>query len=98
LGTLGVTAPGVVAFQVRLAIFHGDKECAGMACTPESIGRLVEDYRAQCLWFLRADYMPSSRAEILRALSLIERYGDRAGYLRAREIRSWLSRGSRPTC
>lgn len=69
-----------------------------MVSMPESLGRLVEDYRAQCLWFLRADYMPSSRADILRTLSLIERYGDRAGYLRAREIRSWLSRRSRPRC
>lgn len=69
-----------------------------MVSTSESIARLVEDYRAQCLWFLRSDYMPNTRAEVLRALSLIERYGDRAGYIRAREIRSWLSRRSRPPC
>jgi hypothetical protein len=61
----------------------------------QRIKRLVEDYRAQCLWFLRPDYMPTTTDEILNVLSLIQRYGDRAGYLRAAEIRSWLSQRSR---
>jgi len=65
-----------------------------MPTTPQSIQRLVEEYRAQCLWFLRPDYRPSSREEMVQTLSLIERYGDRAGYQRAREIKSWLLRPS----
>ena len=67
-----------------------------MAAATESVERLVEDYRAQCLWLLRADYMPRSTEEILRTLSLIERYGDRAAYRRAEEIKSWLLQPSKP--
>jgi len=67
-----------------------------MMAAGDSIEKLVEDYRARCLWFLRPDYMPTSDDEILRALSLIERYGDRAGYQRAEEIKSWLLQRSRP--
>jgi len=67
-----------------------------MMAAGDSIEELVEDYRARCLWFLRPDYMPTSDDEILRALSLIERYGDRAGYQRAEEIKSWLLQRSRP--
>lgn len=66
-----------------------------MADLKESIAVLVEQYRDRCLWFLRPDYLPSTREEVLRALDLIERYGDRAGYKRAEEIRAWLLRDSR---
>jgi hypothetical protein len=66
-----------------------------MATTAESIRKLVEDYRAQCLWFLRPDYVPTTADEIRHVLSLIQRYGDRAGYQRAEEIKSWLSQHSR---
>jgi len=52
--------------------------------------RLVEKYRDQCLWFLRRDFMPRSREEILRVLELIERYGDREGFERAQRLRKWL--------
>jgi len=51
---------------------------------------LVEEYRDRCLWFLRKDYVPETRDEILRVLELIERYGDRSGYRRAEEIRRCL--------
>lgn len=61
----------------------------------QRIEKLVEDYRDQCLWFLRPDYMPTSRGEILRTLALIERYGDRAGYREAEEIKTWLLQRSR---
>ncbi len=52
---------------------------------------LIEEYRERCLWFLRPDYAPKTTAEIVRVLDLIERYGDRAGYERAEEIKAWLS-------
>jgi len=55
----------------------------------------VEDYRERCLWFLRKDYMPTTTEQILRTLDQIERYGDRAAYVRAEEIRQWLQRHSR---
>jgi len=66
-----------------------------MAPTRESIVKLVEDYRAQCLWFFRPDYVPTTTDEILNVLSLIQRYGDRAGYQRAEEVKAWLSQHSR---
>jgi len=61
----------------------------------EKIAALVEEYRDRCLWFLRPDYRPTTNEEILRVLDLIERYGDRAGYERAEEIKAWLLRSSR---
>jgi len=67
-----------------------------VATLDASVAKLVEDYRAQCLWFLRTDYMPTSTGDILKTLALIERYGDRAGYERAEEIKAWLLRDSKP--
>lgn len=31
----------------------------------ENIGRLVDEYRARCLWFLREDYYPESVEDTL---------------------------------
>jgi hypothetical protein len=67
-----------------------------MANVQQSVAQLVEDYRAQCLWFLRPDYMPSTPDEIFQTLALVERYGDRAAYLRAERIKSWLLRDTKP--
>jgi hypothetical protein len=53
--------------------------------------KLIASYREQCLWFLRPDYLPKTTKELLDVLDWIERYGDRTGYERAGEIRSWLS-------
>jgi hypothetical protein len=55
------------------------------------LDRLIEEYRDQCLWFLRQDYAPKTTAEIVRVLDFIEQYGDRAGFERAEEIKAWLS-------
>lgn len=52
---------------------------------------LVDEYRDRCLWFLRRDFYPADRAEVLRTLTYIERHGDRDGYRRSAEIRRWLS-------
>jgi hypothetical protein len=59
-----------------------------------AIDRLVDEYRLRCLWFLRADYYPSTDAERIRVLQYIERHGDRDAYRRAREMRRWLSQSS----
>ena len=59
-----------------------------------AVHRLVNDYRARCLWFLRADYFPQEMEEILRTLDYIDRHGDRAAFLRTAEIRRWLSPSS----
>jgi hypothetical protein len=59
-----------------------------------AVRRLVDEYRDQCLWFLRRDFYPASTAETMRTLDYIERYGDQRAFRRAAEIRAWLSRPS----
>ena len=49
---------------------------SGTDLEPE-IQELIDDYRDQCLWFWRQDYVPETTDEVLDALDLIERYGDR---------------------
>ena len=61
------------------------------ALAGRELRRLVDDYRASCLWFLRPDLYPESPEEILRVLRLIERHGDREGFRRAARLRQWLS-------
>lgn len=60
----------------------------------EAVNHLVDDYRHRCLWFLREGYYPTTDDARHRVLEYIERYGDRRAYLRAAEIRQWLSRTS----
>lgn len=57
----------------------------------DEINALVEEYRDRCLWFLKPAFSVSTREEALRALDLIERYGDRSAYLRAEKLKQWLS-------
>jgi len=59
-----------------------------------AIDRLVDEYRSRCLWFLRADYYPTTRAERLRVLAYVERHGDVQAYRRVAALREWLSRAS----
>jgi hypothetical protein len=63
----------------------------------ERVNQLVDEYRTRCLWFLRPDYYPHSPGEVLRVLSYIERYGDRAAFQKAGELRQWLSHPSSGT-
>lgn len=56
--------------------------------------RLVDDYRARCLWFLREDYYPVTPEARERVLTLIERHGDHAALQRVAEVRQWLSPSS----
>jgi hypothetical protein len=60
----------------------------------QEVDRLVDEYRSRCLWFLRPDYYPSNDDDRLRVLDYIERYGDRAAFQRAAEVRQWLSQNS----
>jgi len=57
----------------------------------DEINALVEEYRDRCLWFLKPDFCANTPDEALRALDLIERYGDRSAYRRAEALRKWLS-------
>jgi hypothetical protein len=63
----------------------------------QSVNQLIDEYRDQCLWFLREGYYPSTRDEQDRILAMIQRYGDVAAWRRASELRSWLSRRSSET-
>ena len=57
----------------------------------KEINALVEEYRDQCLWFLKPDFSVGTPGEALQVLDLIERYGDRSAYQRAERLRKWLS-------
>ena len=59
-----------------------------------TINVLVDEYRNTCLWFLRSD---STFEQQLRVLRYIERNGDRAAYLKARDARRWLLQSSNET-
>lgn len=62
------------------------------------INQLVDVYRDQCLWFLRADYYPTDLQDVLRTPDYIRRYGDREAFRRAGELFQWLSQdSSRPS-
>ena len=63
----------------------------------EAVDRLVDEYRHRCLWLLRHDYDPTTDGERLRVLGYIQRHSDRRAYLRASEVRQWLSRTSSAT-
>lgn len=67
---------------------------AGTDDIMQAVCQLVDEYRDRCLWFLRRDYYPTGREEILRTLAYIERHGDQQGFRRAAEIRQWVSRHS----
>lgn len=60
----------------------------------EDVDRLVDEHRISCLWFLRPDYYPSTDAERIEVLALIERHGDRHAFRRAATLRRWLSQTS----
>ena len=62
-----------------------------------ALNALVDEYRTRCLWFLRPDWYPGTRAERLRALGYIERHGDVSAFRRAGAMRRWLSRTSNET-
>ncbi len=59
-----------------------------------AVDGLVERYRDRCLWFLRRDYLPTTRQARLRVLKSIQRHGDREAFIQAAELREWLSQHS----
>ena len=56
----------------------------------EVIRQLVDEYRGRCLWFLRADYYPETKEEVLRVLASIQRHGDVDAFRRAGELKRWV--------
>lgn len=63
----------------------------------EKIDEMVEENRAECLWFLREDFLPIDDRMRLRALEYIQRYGNRGAALKAAELTRWLLRFSSDT-
>jgi hypothetical protein len=63
-----------------------------------AVAALVEEYRDVCFWFIRQDYRPVTATEALRALDILERYGDRHVFQRAEELKRWLSPHSNVMC
>lgn len=59
--------------------------------------RLVDDYRARCLWFLRPDYYPSTPQQWTPVLEQIARHGDLEAFRRASALQSWLLQPSSET-
>ncbi len=56
------------------------------------VSALVDEYRSECLWFLRPDYYPGSIDEAMRVLESIEIHGDVTAFKRAAELRQWFLR------
>lgn len=56
----------------------------------EALYRLVAQYRARCLWFLREGYYPQTPADALRVLDSIQRHGDVEAFQRAGALKRWL--------
>ena len=61
------------------------------------VAQLVESYRTQCFWFMAPRFLPDDLQSALRALSYLEKYGDRKAFIRTSELRKWLSQNSSVT-
>jgi hypothetical protein len=62
-----------------------------------AVRNLVDLYRAQCLWFLRADFYPKTPEEVDRVFGLIEVHGDVDALRRVAAVRQCLSLPSNAT-
>ncbi len=60
--------------------------------TREALHRFIDDVRPRCLWYLRKDYYPTTRKQMLDVLSAIERQSNVETFQRARAFRQWLLR------
>jgi hypothetical protein len=60
----------------------------------EEAQELIAAHKADCLWFLGSDALPSDGPSIIRLLRKIELHADRATYQKARRLRECLSRNS----
>ena len=78
--------------EVRGGVCYGVGMGADLDDILADVRRLVDAYRAQCLWFVRPGYYPKDAAEAVRTLQQIERNGDLEGFRKARELRACLSR------
>ena len=61
----------------------------------EEVDAFIASQRERCLWFMRRGFQPRSDEERLIALDTIVRHGDRAAFVRASELKRWLSQRSK---
>ena len=54
------------------------------------INNLVNENRQRCLWSMRKDYLPATDSERFTVLRYLATYGDRATFVRARNLRDCL--------
>lgn len=64
------------------------------ATADAALRQLVDTYRVRCLWSCRGDFYPETVEDAEGVLDAVQRYGDREGFIRSAEIRTWLSQTS----
>lgn len=69
----------------------GQFEPAGVAL---AVDRLVDEWRAQALWYLRPGYYPVTDAERIAVLEALQERCNLADFRRAGVLKQWLSRRS----
>jgi hypothetical protein len=57
----------------------------------DAVAALVREYRARCFWFMSEDFSPETVQSAVRALSYLERYGDKNAFIKVVELKKWLS-------
>jgi hypothetical protein len=78
-------------------------EAAGSEAIPPAevvargVDELVDEVRAEALWFLRRDYYPQTDLERLRVLDDIQKHANADAFRRAGKLKGWLSRRSSAT-
>ncbi len=60
----------------------------------DEVRGLIDDFRSECLWFLRKDYYPQTPEEMIRVLDQIQRHGNLDAFRRAGILKQWLLRNS----
>jgi hypothetical protein len=57
-----------------------------MASAADEVRTLWKNNRLRCGWFMRDDFIPETRDELLRCLELLMMRGDRETYIAARKL------------
>jgi len=78
----------------RLHMIMTDSSHAGRTSTAGGVRKetqaLWERNRLRCGWFLRSDFVPETRDDLLRCLHLLARHGDRTTFVLARKLEKCL--------
>ncbi|NUM52981.1 MAG: hypothetical protein HUU46_04995 [Candidatus Hydrogenedentes bacterium] len=61
------------------------------------VHELMDEYRVQCLWYMRKDYYPETAESAIRVLRAVENNGDLAAFKKAAPLRQWLPQHSSAT-